>query len=335
MTRLPAAGRFLRTALTAAPIACAMAAMCACGSHGPAGKRQYLVAFSQCDGASPYHAAQSERMGKLLGAYRDARLTIEDAQGDSATQVAQIEAFIQRKPDLLIVAPNDREAITEVMGKAMRAHIPTICLGQAISAPNYVTRIHSDNAMIGRMAGELIVQRLIRKYGRPVGSVVEMRGVPGEDYETDRDAGAKAVFAMYPNIEVVAEPVADWSEAKAHDRMIEVLHAYPVVDVVYGHNDPMAFGAYQAARELERERGIAFVGVDGLGGPTGGIKGVLDGVLEATFLNPLGADEAVEIGNRMMRQPGFRPEADYAVRSETIIPDNASDWYVRMTRPAR
>jgi len=205
-------------------------------------------------------------MTKLLGAYRDARLTIEDAQGDSGKQVEQIEAFIQRKPDLLIVAPNDRAAITAVMGNAMQAHIPTICLGQAISEPNYIARIHSDNAMIGRMAGEFIVQRLIRKYGRPVGSVGEMNGVPGEDYETDRDTEAKAVFAKYPSIAVVAEPVANWSQAKAHDRMIEVLQAYPVVDVVYGHNDPMALGAYQAARELQRERGIAFVGVDGLGG---------------------------------------------------------------------
>ena len=41
---------------------------------------------------------------------------------------------------------------------------------------------------------------------------------------------------------------------------------------------------------------MIFVGVDGLGGPAGGIKKVMDGVLAATFVYPLCVDKAVEIG---------------------------------------
>jgi hypothetical protein len=57
----------------------------------------------------------------------------------------------------------------------------------------------------------------------------------------------------------------------------EVLRAQPSIDVVYGHNDPMAIGAYLAAKELGRDKDMIFVGVDGLGGPAGGIKKVMDG----------------------------------------------------------
>ena len=67
----------------------------------------------------------------------------------------------------------------------------------------------------------------------------------------------------------MADPVADWIQAKAKDRMTEVLRAQPKIDVVYGHNDPMAIGAYLAAKELGREKEMIFVGVDGLGGPAG------------------------------------------------------------------
>ena len=94
----------------------------------------------------------------------------------------------------------------------------------------------------------------------------------------------------------MADPVADWIQAKAKDRMTEVLRAQPKIDVVYGHNDPMAIGAYLAAKELGREKEMIFVGVDGLGGPAGGIKKVMDGVLAATFVYPLCVDKAVEIG---------------------------------------
>ena len=142
-----------------------------------------------------------------------------------------------------------------------------------------------------------------------------MRGLLGVEGEIKRDAGAKEIFAKYPGIKIVAEPVADWIQAKAKDRMTEVLRSQPKIDVVYGHNDPMAIGAYLAAKELDREKEMIFVGVDGLGGPAGGIKKVMDGVLGATFVYPLCVDKTVEIGLKMLRDPAFKPEKDVQIPS--------------------
>ncbi len=106
--------------------------------------------------------------------------------------------------------------------------------------------------------------------------------------------------------------------------MTEVLRAQPMIDVVYGHNDPMAVGAYLAAKELGREKEMIFVGVDGLGGEAGGIKKVMDGVLAATFVYPLCVDKAVEIGLRILREPGFKPEKEYVIESTLVTPRNAA-----------
>ena len=133
-----------------------------------------------------------------------------------------------------------------------------------------------------------------------------MRGLLGVEGEINRDRGAKEVFDKYPEIKIVADPVADWIQAKAKDRMTEVLRAQPKIDVVYGHNDPMAIGAYLAAKELGREKEMIFVGVDGLGGAAGGIKKVMDGVLAATFVYPLCVDKAVEIGRPDAARAGFQ-----------------------------
>ena len=62
-------------------------------------------------------------MEKLFAAHPDVRLVVADAQQDNSKQIAQIETFIRQKPDLLIVAPNERAALTAVMGQAMEAHI--------------------------------------------------------------------------------------------------------------------------------------------------------------------------------------------------------------------
>ena len=256
---------------------------------------------------------------------------ISDAQQDNSKQVAQVETFIRQKPALLIVAPNERAALTAVMGQAMDAGIPVICLERDILQPNYTTYIHSDNVAIGRLAGQFIVDQLSKKYGKPKGNVVAMRGLLGVEGEINRDRGAKEIFDRYPEIHIVADPVADWIQAKAKDRMTEVLRAQPHIDVVYGHNDPMAVGAYLAAKELGREKEMIFVGVDGLGGPAGGIQKVMDGVLAATFVYPLCVDKAVEIGLRMLREPGFRPEKEYVLDSLMVTPENAAEMYQRFT----
>ena len=124
------------------------------------------------------------------------------------------------------------------------------------------------------MAGDFIVKTLTKKYGEPRGKVVEICGLKGVEGEINRQGGAHEIFKKYPKIEVVGEAVADWLQSKAKDRMTELLSAQPKIDCVYGHNDPMAIGAYLAAKDKGREKEMFFVGVDGLGGEAGGIKKV-------------------------------------------------------------
>ena len=300
-------------------------------SCGSGGKRQLVVAFSQANNAEPYRAAQNALMEKLFAQYPDVKLAISDAQQDNSKQVAQVETFIRQKPDLLIVAPNERAALTAVMGQAMEARIPVICLERDILQPNYSSYIHSDNVAIGRLAGRFIVDHLTKKYGKPKGQIVAMRGLLGVEGEINRDRGAKEIFDQYPEIRIVADPVADWIQAKAKDRMTEVLRGQPKIDVVYGHNDPMAIGAYLAAKELGRDQEMIFVGVDGLGGEAGGIKKVMDGILAATFVYPLCVDKAVEVGTRMLHEPGFRPDREYVLDSIMVTPENAAQMYQKFT----
>lgn len=300
-------------------------------SGSPQSDRRHFVAFSQCNNAEPYRAAQNELLTRICNKSGDIRLAISDAQQDTNKQIAQIETLILQKPDLLIVAPNERAPLTAVMGRAMAAGIPTLCLERDIVEPNYTSYIACDNRSIGRMAGEFIVARLKARHGKPKGKIVELKGLLGVEAQINRHGGAHEVLAQYPEIQVVHEAVADWLQSKARERMVEILRAQPEIDVVYAHNDPMAVGAYLAAKELGRERSMLFVGVDGLGGPGGGIKQVIDGVLAATFYYPLAVDKAMEIGNRILREKDFRPQKQYTLGSELITRENAGRLYQSLT----
>jgi len=283
---------------------------------------QRLVIFSQCNNAEPYRAAQNAEMKKLWGAYPDVKVVIMDAQQDNSKQISQIETAIREKPSLLIVAPNERAPLTQVMGEAMGAGIPVICLERDIAEPNYTTWIRADNREIGRMVGEYVVEKLKAKNGDVKGRIVELAGLKGVEAETNRREGADDVWKQYPGIEIVTDVVADWLQSKAKDRMTEVLSAVPQIDVVYGRNDPMAVGAYLAAKEKNREKEMIFVGVDGLSGDSGGLEKVKDGVLAATFIYPLCVNKAVEVGNKILRDPKFVPEKVYTIPSKMVTTEN-------------
>ncbi len=297
-------------------------------SAAKAEEAKKLVIFSQCNNAEPYRAAQNARFKELWANYDDVDFEIMDAQMDSSRQISQIETAIRKEPDLLIVAPLERGPLSNIVGKAKAAGIPVICLERDIeNHDNFTTWVRSDNYVIGQQAGYYIVNYLTDKFGEPKGKVVDLRGTLGVEAEINRYNGAWDVINKYPEIKLVQESVVGWLQSKARERMTEILRAQPEIDVVYAHNDPMAVGAYLATKDLGREEEMIFVGVDGLNGPGGGIQKVKDGVINATFVYPLCADKAVEVGYEMLSDPNFTPEKQYAVDSQMVTKENATKLY--------
>ena len=279
-----------------------------------------LVIFSQCNFGEPYRAAQNKLMEELWAKVPGVELQVLDGQADAARQISQIETAIRQEPDLLIVAPLQRDSLAKVMGQAIEAGIPTICLERDIIEPNWTTFIRSDNRKIGQMAGQFAVDYLTKKYGEPKGSIVEMEGMKGVEGALNRHAGFWDVVSKYPNIVAVHTATANWFQPEAVDRMTEALNAVEDIDVVYGHNDPMAYGAYLAAKEKGREKDMIFIGVDGL--EDEGQKYVKEGILACTVIYPLCVEEAVDVGKKILADSNFVPENTYEVESYFVSPDS-------------
>lgn len=275
-----------------------------------------LVIFSQCNFGEPYRAAQNKLMQELWAKEPDVEFQIFDGQADAAKQISQIENAIRQEPDLLIVAPLQRDSLTKVMGEAVKAGIPTICLERDLVEPNWTTYIRSDNRKIGQQAGQYVVDFLTKKNGAPKGNVVEIQGMKGVEGALNRHAGFWDIVSKYPDIKLVHDATANWFQPEAIDRMTEALNAVPEIDVVYAHNDPMAYGAYLAAKEKGREKEMIFIGIDGL--VDEGQKYVKEGILAVTFVYPLCVDKAVEIGKQILADPNFKPEPTYLMESSMV-----------------
>ena len=81
-----------------------------------------------------------------------------------------------------------------------------------------------------------------------------------------------------------------------------------MIDVVYGHNDPMAEAAIISAQNAKKDLSkMAFVGIDGLPTPDGGIRSVMDGRITVTYVYPTGGAQAIDEAVKILEQ-GAKPE---------------------------
>jgi ribose transport system substrate-binding protein len=254
-------------------------------------KRQtkYLVGFSQCNLGEPWRVAMNADVAARAKDYPQMQIVYADAQQDNAKQVADVESFLQQNIDLLMISPNEAKPLTPIVQKVFAQHIPVVILDRAIEGDTYTVFIGADNREIGREAGRYAVELL-----KGQGSVVEIKGLPGSPPARDRSEGFREALAGSPGIKIVHDPVANWLREEAMTQMEPALAAHEHIDLVYAHNDPMAMGAYLAARAKGRENEMKFIGIDGLPGLDGGRQMVADGKLAATFVYPTGGKEAVD-----------------------------------------
>jgi ribose transport system substrate-binding protein len=265
------------------------------GCGRPAGTR-HLIGFSQCNLGEPWRVAMNAEVAVRAKDFPDLDIVFADAQQDNARQVADVENFLRQGVELLMISPNEAKPLTPVVEKVFRAGIPVIVIDRGLEGGSYTVFIGADNYEIGRQAGEHIVSVLGGK-----GKIVEVRGLPGSPPAIDRGRGMHDVVAKYTGIQIVHDPVANWLREEAMTQMEMALSANPVIDLVYAHNDPMAIGAYLAAKAKGRETSMKFIGIDALPGLDGGRQAVADGKLDATFVYPTGGRQAVELAAKILK----------------------------------
>jgi ribose transport system substrate-binding protein len=292
----------------------ALHAAVACGSRQPARR---LVGFSQCNLGEPWRVAMNADVAGRAREFPDLEIVFADAQQDNAKQVADVENFLRQRVDLLMISPNEAKPLTPVVDRVFRSGIPVIVIDRGVEGDGFTTFIGADNYEIGREAGEHIAEVTQGK-----GLIVEVRGLPGSPPAVDRSRGMHDAIAAYPGLQIIHSPVANWLREEAMAQMEMALAAHPRIDLVYAHNDPMAIGAYLAAKAKGREREMKFVGIDALPGLDGGRQAVADGKLDATFVYPTGGREAVELAARILA--GEQVPHRVVLKTEKITRGNAA-----------
>jgi ribose transport system substrate-binding protein len=182
-------------------------------------------------------------------------LIITSADFDLGKQIGQIEDFVARNVDAIIVAPVDSKGIGPGIKKANQAKIPVFTADIAAQEGDVVSHIASDNVAGGRLAGEYLA-KLLNGNGK-----VAIIDQPAITSVLDRVQGFRESIGKYPGIVIVADVNGQGVRDKAMEAAADVLQAQPTLDGIFGINDDSALGALDAVQQFKRTT-IAIIGYD-------------------------------------------------------------------------
>jgi len=255
-------------------------------------ERGFTIGMSQCNLGEPWRVQMNEDVRNAAAKRPNLKVVFKDAQNDTLKQRSHVEEFISSKVDLLLISPKEAQPLTEPVTKAMEAGIPVIVLDRALLGDKFTCFIGANNKKIGKAAGEWVVKSLGGH-----GNVVELMGLQTSTPGQDRHSGFLEGIAE-SEIKIIFSADMKWLEPDARKEMESALSRFDKIDLVYGHNDPGAHGAYLAAKAAGRT-GIKFVGIDAL--PQEGVAYVNQGILDATLQYPTGGAEAIDAALKILK----------------------------------
>ena len=186
-------------------------------------------------------------------------LNVVDANRDNARQQSQVEDFISKHVDAIVLTPYDSKAIGSAIVEANRAKIPVFTADIASTSKQGVVVAHiaSNNVEGGVEAGKLIC--------KAIGGVGEVAIVDEPEVTSvqDRVRGFKEYLAKScSKAKVVADVDSGGQRGKAANDVGDILQTHPHLRGIFGINDDSALGALTAVRAAGMAGKIAIVGFD-------------------------------------------------------------------------
>lgn len=277
--------------------------------------KKFVIGVSQCsEDIWRYKLNDELKMGEYLNDSIIVKLA--SSNDDNVLQNKQVNLFVDEGVDLLVISPNQLSAISKAVERAYEKGIPVILYDRISNTDKYTAFIGCDNYHIGKSMGTFIAQKLQGK-----GRIVEICGLDGSSPAMERHLGFMDAIKPYPGIQMIASEGGNWKEEGGVQAMKRILKKTQDFDYVFAHNDRLAWGAYEAAKQMGLQHRYKFTGVDGMATKGGGLELVRDGIFEASYLYPTKGDEVIALAMKILKHQPF--ERKNYLSTSIITQENA------------
>lgn len=218
-----------------------------------------------------------------------AEVNVQIANGSTSEQVSQIEYFIKKGVDAIVVVAVDCYGLSDIVKKAHDAGILVISYDRLIMNADSDLYISFDNEMVGTMMAEALVANM------PAGSnIVSICGSPTDQNVAQANRGFDAVIARSDLNIIVEEYAPNWLAETAYNVVNQAIADGLTFDGVRCGNDDLASQAFLALSEHRLASKVALVGQDA---DLAACQRIVEGTQVMTVYKPVEklAKEAAEI----------------------------------------
>jgi erythritol transport system substrate-binding protein len=286
-----------------------------------AGLAQDVIAIITPSHDNPFFKAEADAAAARVTelGYEPLVLIHDD---DAAKQDQLFDTAIAQGVKAIILDNAGADASVAAVQKAKDAGIPSFLIDREINATGVAAAQIVSNNYQGATLG---AEEFVRLMGE-AGQYVELVGKESDTNAGIRSQGYNDVIGQYPDLELVAQQSANWSQTEAFDKMETILQANPDIKGVIAGNDTMALGA-QAALAAAGKNDVIVVGFDGSPDVIAAIK---EGKIAATVLQPAAviAVEAVNQADTYIKSGTMPAEEKQSLDCELITPENADQYGV-------
>ena len=144
-------------------------------------------------------------------------IQIQSARGNAQTQIQQINAMVQAGAQVIVSWALSPTALNRAIRNACGRGVVFVTFDAQVTEPcAYHVGINQDWAGAG--PAEWLAEELGGK-----GNIVFMGGIPGNMVDLRRNSAAKAVFAEFPDITIIADTPSMWNNATAKQKLTEIV----------------------------------------------------------------------------------------------------------------
>lgn len=257
-------------------------------------------------------AAKAEEMG-----YEALKLVHDD---DANKQMELIETCIGKGAAAIILDNAGADATVAAVEKAKEAGIPTFLIDREITKEGVaVAQIVSNNYQGATILAEYFAQLMGEK-----GEYIELTGKDTDTNAHVRSQGYHDVLDQIPDMTMVAQQTANWSQTEGYSVMESLLQAHPEVKGVICGNDTMALGA-QAALIAAGRTDVFVVGFDGSDDVN---ESILKGEIDAGALQPVAelATQAVIQADAFIKTGSTGKPEKQTIDMVLLTPENACQY---------
>lgn len=181
-----------------------------------------------------------------------------DSQQDPSRQLNDVESFVSRGVDLIIIDPVDEVAIVPGLEAVNEAGIPILMLIKNPEGGQWASRIFLDQINHAYVACSYLASQLGDNK-----TVAQLQGIMSIGGYRERSEGCQKALDE-TGVEIVASQEGGGERTKSLDVMEAILQVNPDIAGVFGANDEEALGAVEAMKAAGIDPGErVIVGIDG------------------------------------------------------------------------